>query len=383
MQKVNYFQVPSKIISGVGAVERVGEEAKRLGARKALIVTQKGILSLADNIMESLHRNGIAFEVFDDIEPEPSIETADTCGEHVRKGHFDLVVGIGGGSVLDVAKAGAMLGANEGSIRKYIGIDLVPKPGLPSIMIPTTAGTGSEQSYHSILFNRQEKSKQAVISSKLFTSAAIVDPVMTVPMPQAVTAASGMDALVHAIEAYVSVNAYVLTNVLAIEAIEMIASALRSAYANGQDVEARYKMVMASLLAGMADCNAGTGAVHAAAYPLGGTYQIPHGTANGLMLPYVMEYNLVGDLKKFSEIAGAMGQPIHGLNLRDAAISSVAAVRQLSKDINMPQRLRELNVPERDIPTLAEDMMKVTRLLANNPRKVTLEDAKSIYANAW
>jgi alcohol dehydrogenase class IV len=289
------------------------------------------------------------------------------------------VIGLGGGSPIDIAKTVAVMLGNQGDIADYFGVDLVPKPGVPSLIIPTTAGTGSEVTPIAILSDEEEKLKKGVVSQHLFPRVALLDPELTLGLPPAVTAATGMDALIHAIEAYTSVNATDLTDLLAARAIGLIADNLRAAYARGDNLAARAAMLEGSLLAGMAFANAGVTAVHAFAYPIGAEFHIPHGVANTLMLPAVMQFNLVGNLGKFAEVAELMGQPTEGLSLREAAEEAVEAVVQLAEDLGVPTSLGEFGVKEEHLPALAEGVMKVTRLLANNPRTLTQADAEEIY----
>ncbi len=268
---------------------------------------------------------------------------------------------------------------NPGKVDDYFGIDLIKEAGLKTILIPTTAGTGSEVTPIVILSDHHEKLKKGIVSSHLFPACALLDPELTVGLPPAVTAATGMDALIHAMEAFTSINANSITDMLAIQAMDLIYNNIRTAYANGSNIDARLKMLEGSMLAGMAFANAGVTAVHAFAYPIGAEFHIPHGIANTIMLTPVMEFNLIGNLEKFAQIARIFNEGSDGMSQRKLAKLGVAAVRELAADLNVPQRLSEYNVKEEDIPVLAEGVMKVTRLLANNPRTLRLEDAEAIY----
>ena len=296
----------------------------------------------------------------------------------------DSVIGMGGGSSLDIAKLVAAMAVNPGHISDYFGVDLLARPGLPLIAIPTTAGTGSEVTPIAILSDQAEHLKKGVVSSHLFPRLALLDPILTLGVPPAVTAFTGMDALIHAIEAYTSVNANSLTDHLAFRAMELTFGNLLTAYARGEDLEARSKMLEGSLLAGMAFANAGVTAVHAFAYPLGGEFHhIAHGLANSVMLPHVLRFNMLGNIPKFADISSAFGLLTDDLTDRQAAEEGLEAIEELMIDLNLPLRLRDLNVPEEAIPGMAQGVMKVTRLLANNPRRITLEDAERIYRSAW
>ena len=382
---ISIFRTTKRIISGVGAIELLGQEVEHLGAKKALIVTDPGMVEagIVERAERVLSEAKVPFVVFDGVEPEPRIEVATTCAARVKEHDCDLTIGLGGGSPMDVAKMGAILATNPDELDTYFGIDQVPNPGLPIIAAPTTAGTGSEVSPNAILLDTEEKLKKGVVSPHLFPQVAILDPELTVTMPPDITASTGMDALVHAIEAYTSLNATDRTDLLALRAIELISQNLRGAYANGADMEARTNMLEGSLIAGMAFCNAGTAAVHALAYPLGGAYGTSHGVSNTLMLSYVMGFNMIACVRKFAWIASAMGEITEGLSHFEAADRAVRAVEHLARDVQVPQKLREVGVPEGAIPDLAEGAMKVTRLLRNNPRQMTLKDATEIYRQAY
>jgi alcohol dehydrogenase class IV len=294
----------------------------------------------------------------------------------------DLVIGFGGGSAIDIAKSAAIMATNEAPIAGYFGIDLIPKPGLPTVMVPTTAGTGSEVTPIAILSDEGEKLKKGIVSPYLFPSIAILDPELTLGLPPNITASTGMDALIHAIEAYTSVNATDMTDILAFRAMELVYHNIRTAYANGNNLPARSSMMEGSLLAGMAFANAGVTAVHAFAYPIGAEFHIPHGVANTLMLPHVMRFNLLGNLSKFADISEAFDLSIEGMDELQTAEMFVEAIERLAKDLRVPKNLSEFGISEKDVPVLAEGVMKVTRLLANNPRVINLEDAVEIYKAA-
>lgn len=381
------FQIVPEIIFGRGAVEKVGKEAKRQGGSKALLIGDAGIAraGLLKKAEESLKKEGVKTVVFDGVEPEPWVEIADEAGEIAKEKNCDLIIGVGGGSSLDIAKAAAVLATNEGKARDYQGLNKVPKPGLPKIMIPTTAGTGSEVTFTAVLSSKEPRGKAGINSPYLFPELALLDPLLTLSVPPEITASTGMDALTHAIEAYTSLQASVITDALTLKAIELIAQNLPQAVAEGQNVEVREKMLLGSLLAGMALANAGVGAVHALAYPLGGLYRIPHGVANGLLLPYVMEFNLEKSLEKFARVAAAMGEETEGLSAKESAHRAVEAVNKLSGEIPIPRKLKELKakIGERDFPEMAASAMKVTRPLRNNPRLMTEGEAIKIYQKAF
>ena len=385
IDKVTLFRTTKRILFGVGSVEKIGTEAQLLKAKKVLIITDPGVIQvgLLESVEKSLQSVNLPFVIFDGVEPDPRIEVVEKSVEKAKKEGIDLIIGFGGGSSLDIAKVTSILITNPGKIDSFFGIDLVPHSGIPVILVPTTAGTGSEVTPIAILSDTKEKLKKGIVSPFLFPEVAIVDPKLTIGLPPSVTAFTGMDALTHAIEAYYSINATDLSDLLAFRAMELISKNLRMAYAHSENLVARSNMMEGSLLAGIAFANAGVGAVHAFAYPLGGEFHLAHGLINTLMLPYVMRYNILGCPYKFAQMAKAFGEKVEGISELVGAEIAVRFVERLSDDLRVPRRLRDVGIPEDAIPRLAEAAMKVTRLLANNPRKITLEDAVAIYKSAY
>jgi alcohol dehydrogenase class IV len=385
MDKVTLFRTTKRILFGVGSVEKIGTEAQLLKAKKVLIITDPGVIQagLLEGVEKSLQSVNLPFVIFDGVEPDPRIEVVEKSVKKAKKEGIDLIIGFGGGSSLDIAKVTSIMITNTGKIDSFFGVDLVPNPGVPVILIPTTAGTGSEVTPIAILSDTKEKLKKGIVSPTLFPEVAILDPKLTIGLPPSVTAFTGMDALTHAIESYYSINATDLSDLLAFRAMELLSKNLRMAYANGENLAARSCVLEGSLLAGIAFANAGVGAVHAFAYPLGGEFHLAHGLTNTLMLPYVMRYNILGCPSKFAQMAKAFGEKVEGISELIGAEIAVRFIERLSDDIRVPRRLRDVGIPEDAIPRLAEAAMKVTRLLANNPRKVTLEDAVAIYKSAY
>ena len=385
IEKLTLFRTTKRILFGLGAVEKIGTEAQLLKAKKVLIITDMGVIQagLLEGVEKSLQSAGLPFVIFDGVEPDPRIEVVEKSIEKAKKEGIDLIIGFGGGSSLDIAKVTSIMITNPGKIDSFFGVDLVPNPGIPVILIPTTAGTGSEVTPIAILSDTKEKLKKGIVSAYLFPEVAIVDPKLTVGLPPSVTAFTGMDALTHAIESFYSINATDLSDLLAFRAMELISKNIRMAFANGENLVARSNMMEGSLLAGIAFANAGVGAVHAFAYPLGGEFHLAHGLTNTLMLPYVMRYNILGCPSKFAQMAKAFGERVEGISELVGAEIAVRSIERLSDDLRVPRRLRDVGIPENAIPGLAEAAMKVTRLLANNPRKVTLEDAIAIYKSAY
>jgi len=384
MDMVRVFSTTPRIIMGPGSVKTIGAEVKTLGISRVLIVTDKGVIAagLMKPIEESLKASKVKYAVFDKVEPDPRYEIVADCVETARQSKAQMLIGLGGGSPMDITKVSAVMLTNKGPIGSYFGIGLIPKPGLPTILIPTTAGTGSEVTPIAILSDEGEKLKKGIVSPYLYPAMGVLDPELTTGLPPHVTAATGMDALIHAIEAYTSINASTITDMYCIKAIELISKNLRTAFAKGDNIEARTAMMEAALLAGIGFANAGVTAVHAFAYPIGAEFHIPHGVANTLMLPHVIRFNVLGNLEKFAQLAKPFGLPVEGLDNLAVVDRVIATIDRLADDIRVPRHLADFGVKEKDIPMLAEGVMKVTRLLANNPRTLTLDDAKRIYKAA-
>ena len=381
MSRVTLFRTIPRIVMGAGALKQLADEVKALKADKILIVTDQGLIDagLVKKAKDILEKAGIKCAVFGEVEADPRYEIVAECVEMVRRENADLLIGLGGGSPIDIAKVSAVMATNEGPISEYFGIDLIPNAGLPTLIVPTTAGTGSEVTPIAILSDHTEKLKKGIVSQYLFPSVALLDSELTLGLPAQVTAATGMDALIHAVESYTSKNATSISDMFARQAIQLIAANIRTAYADGSNLTARSNMLEGSLLAGIAFCNAGVTAVHAFAYPIGAEFHIPHGVANSIMLTPVMEFNKLGNLERFAEMAEYLGENTAGLSTRDAASAAVQAMRTLAADLKIPDHLSEFGIKEEDIPELAEGVMKVTRLLANNPRELTQKDAEAIY----
>lgn len=381
MNGIRLLQITPRIVMGPGSLDRIGEESKRLGASRITIVTDKGLVEsgIVTRAEAMLEADGMTVSRFDAVEADPRYEVAAVAADHAKQHGAELILGIGGGSSLDIAKVAAVLVTNPDPVSAYFGIDLIPLRGLPTILVPTTAGTGSEATPIAILSDHGEKLKKGIVSPFLFPNTAILDAELTLGLPPKVTAATGMDALIHAVEAYTSKNATRITDMYAMEAMKLIFENIRTAYSNGTDLPAREAMLEGSLLAGIAFANAGVTAVHAFAYPIGAEFHIPHGVANSMMLGPVMEFNMLGNLTKFACMAEAFGEHVGGRNQREAARAAVKALQTLAEDLRIPCHLGEFGIKSEDIPMLAEGVMKVTRLLANNPRELTFEDAQEIY----
>ena len=381
--QIAYFKSAKKLITGKGAVNALKDELSRLGVTKAAVITDKGVsqsggLSL---VTDQLQPN--RFVVYDDIPPEPEISVIENCAAELRGIDVDGIIAVGGGSAIDSAKVLSVSMTHNGKISALFGEDNVMSRDIPLIAIPTTAGTGSEVTNIAILSDPEEQLKKGIVSEYLLPDVAIVSAEMTVSCPAIVTAASGIDALVHAIEAYLSVNASAITDALAIKAISLIYPALPKAFADGTNLQARDDMATGSLLAGLAFGNAGAGAVHALAYPLGGRYHLSHGMSNAVMLPHVMKANALVSQARVVDIGKAMNLETHGCSTSEIVTLVLQAIEKICRDVEIPATLKHFGIPEEDIPALAIDASKVTRLLRNNPRTLTVDDIENIYRQAF
>ncbi|PLR66283.1 iron-containing alcohol dehydrogenase [Bacillus sp. UMB0893] len=379
---ISTFSMANKLITGSDALSQLPDEMIRLGMKNPLIVTDK-ILIQAGVVKQVQELLPMEAGLFSDVNPEPEIEIVDQCVHVIREGSHDGLIAVGGGSALDIGKAASVMATNTGRIDEYFGINQVKVHGLPLVAIPTTAGTGSEVTNISILSDTAEQVKKGIVSPFLLPDAAIVSPKMTLTCPPSVTAASGVDALVHAIEAYISNFASPITDSLAIGAIKLISTHLPIAYANPGLIESREAMSTGSLMAGLAFGNAGVGAVHALAYPLGGRFHMAHGVSNSLLLPYVMKWNKTACLERFRDIAEALGVKADDLSDEEAADAAIEAMIRICRQVQIPQSLREFNIPESALSEMAQEAAKQTRLLRNNPRELSVSDMEEIYRAAY
>ncbi len=384
-EKMHVFYSPHKILFGLNAAKAVASEVAVLGGKKPLVVTDPGVVQagLLTPVLKSLEQTSVPYVVFDRVEPEPPARLVDQGAEIFKKQGCDMVIGVGGGSSLDVAKGISVMAANQGSVLDFCGFDLLKNRGAPKILLPTTSGTGSEVTRVFVITDEAENTKKAVYSPYVLAEVAIVDPLLTMSMPQKVTADTGLDALVHAIETYVSMNATPFSDILAEKAIQWIGMYLPMAWAKGSNLTARYYMALAATVAGMAFASGGLGAVHGLCYPLGTEYHMSHGRSNAIMLPHVMKFNLPGNPEKFAKIASLLGRDVEGLSCLEAAEMAVEAVEDLLEAVQVPYHLRDYGIAESDLPKLVEGGMKQTRLFVPNPRDLTEEDVRSIFQEAY
>lgn len=376
---------PTQIQFGAGSIKDLAGTVSSFGGSNVLLVIDPGLVKagLVDHVTTPLKDGGISFTLYDSIDPEPGLKLADKGCKLAKKNKCDCVVGVGGGSAMDVAKAISILVTNGGKAVDYLGLGKIKKKGIPSIMVPTSAGTGAEVTFTAVFINEKTGSKGGMNGDPLYPDAAILDPSLTVSLPPHITAFTGIDALTHALEAYTSTQAHPISEMYSLEAIDLIARHLPAAYANGDNLEARSGMLLGSLLGGKALATAGVGLVHAMAYPMGGMFGIGHGLANAVLLPYVVEYNLIGNYDKFATLASVLGQNIDDLTVREAATLCVEALFDLNMDVGVPATLADLDIPRDKIPEMAEIALTVTRPVENNPRKPSLGDVIAIYETAY
>ncbi len=383
--KAHIFYSPNKIIFGPETAKSLGNEVLQLSGKKVFVVTDPGVVKadLLQPIKASLESFKIPYVVYDRVEPEPPIRCVKEATEKFLSERCDVIVGLGGGSALDVAKGVSVLAANGGNLLDMVGIDLVKKRGAPKILIPTTSGTGSEVTRVLVVTDENDNTKKVVNSIYALADVALIDPLLTLALPPKVTADTGTDALVHAIETYVSGNATPFSDILAERAIQWIAAYLPVAWAKGSNLEARYFMSLAATSAGMAFASGGLGAVHALAYPIGTECHLSHGRSNAIMLPHIMKYNLSGNPEKYANIAALMGKGIEGLSATKGALLSIEAVRELLEAVQIPYHLRDYKISKGDFPKFVEGAMKFARLFVPNPRDLTEKDVLSIYEGAY
>jgi alcohol dehydrogenase len=382
-EQVFEFFIPSVTKMGIGAVKQLGASAKFLGGTKALLVTDKGMVSLgvADQMKQLLEDSGVQTVIFGGAEPNPTDLNVREGLKAYRENKCDMLVSLGGGSSHDCAKGIGIVATNEGDIRDFAGIDSVPKPLPPFIAINTTAGTASEMTRFAVITNTDIHVKMIFATARITPTIAINDPVLMVGMPPALTAATGMDALTHAIEAYVAALANPVTDACALAAVRLVAEYLPQAVANGDNLEARDKMAYAEYLAGMAFNNAGIGIVHAMAHQPGALLNKPHGVCNAILLPHGCAFNLIACPQRFADVAIAMGVNPAGLTTMEVAEKGVEAIRKLSVSVGIPAGLGEIGVKESDIPLLSENAIKDICCLFN-PRKIKIEDITRLYKEA-
>jgi alcohol dehydrogenase len=397
------FSCAREIIFGLHAVKRLGSAVQKLGCKYPLVVTDQTVkdIGLLEGVNSALKDSGINYGLFDKSEPEPSISFVNDNYKKIRDKKYDAIIALGGGSVIDLGKAFAILISFGGNIADYLGEGKIPGPTVPIVAVPTTAGTGSSVSPTIVLTDKAANTKKGVRDNRLRPDFAIVDPLLTLSCPPFITACVGIDVLAHAVESYTAIpfeylpvspeeddavvyhGAYPLTDGIARDAITLVGKNLRIAVDQGRNIDARKNMALANIMAGMAFSNSGTTAVHAMALPLGAVSHAPHGLVNGLLLPHVLEYNIPVCAQRLTNIACWLGERIEGLSEFEAARKAVDHIKKLIIDVGLPSRMREIGVKESDIRAMAENTIQLESLLRLNPRKLSLEDIESIYRSAF
>jgi len=373
---------PPRIVFGNGCAPQCADFLAQHGVKRVLLVSSTPVLPLLGAVTDALKKSGVALLVSVPVDREPTQEVFENILSAARTEKIDGVLGIGGGSAIDVAKLVAALISGKQTANEVFGINLLRGRDLPLVCLPTTAGTGAEVSPNAILLDVSDELKKGVVSPHLVPDAAFVDPLLTVSVPSAVTAATGLDALTHCIEAYANKFAHPIVDTYALQGIQLISANLVRAVRDGQDVDARAALALGSLYGGLCLGPVNTAAVHALAYPLGGKFHIAHGVSNALLLPHVLRFNYSVAPERYAEIAAALGIARNGSDL-SAAEYGVEYLSQLSRDCGVPQKLSVLNIPRAAIPEMAKSAMKVTRLLKNNPRELAEADAVGIYEAAY
>ena len=387
MVSARAFLVPPALIFGSGASEKVGEEVGKLGVKKGLIVTDEVLLKLGvlEGIEQALTQARIQFAIYSGVFTEPTVEFVEEGLEAYKENGCDFLLAVGGGSAIDTTKAIAVMATNAGSIENYRGANKVREKGAPLIAVPTTAGTGSEVTQFTIITDTKRDIKMLIASPFLIPQKAIVDPLLTLSMPRGLTAATGIDALTHAIEAYVSVKAQPMSDIFALSAIELISGNLRQAWSNGNNREAREKTMLGALQAGIAFSNSSVALVHGMSRPIGAYFHVAHGVSNAALLSVVTEFSLIGNPERYARIARAMGENVGGLTALEAAELAAEAIARLIEDIEIPS-LEELEVDEEKLDKLALQMAEdaiASGSPANNPRQATKEEIVELYKLAY
>ncbi|MDQ7938872.1 iron-containing alcohol dehydrogenase [Lactiplantibacillus sp. WILCCON 0030] len=380
------FLMPSVNFFGPGVISKIGDRAKMLGMKKPVIVTDKFLEGLKDGAVEqtldSLKAAGVDYVVYNNVEPNPKIRNIKEVKKLYEESGADSIITVGGGSAHDTGKGAGIILTNGDDITKLAGIETLDKALPPLIAVNTTAGTGSELTRHAVITNEETHLKFVVVSWRNIPLVSFNDPTLMLDVPKGLTAATGMDAFVQAVEPYVSVDHNPITDSQCVEAIKLIETSLREAVANGHNLDARTKMVEAEMLAGMAFNNANLGYVHAMAHQLGGQYDAPHGVCCALLLPYVEEYNIIACPDRFTQLAEIMGENTEGLSTRDAAELAIKAMKQLSEDVGIPHSIKEIGAKPEDFELMAENALKDGNAFSN-PRKGTKEDIIKIFQAAY
>ncbi len=374
---------PRKTLFGVGSVEKVADEMKMLGGKKVLLVTDENVvkIKIADKVLGPFSSAGLETDVWDKVEPEPTMPVAEALTKYVREKEYDSVIGLGGGSSLDMAKVAALMKVNPGDFAGYVEGKPLGKRGIPLLAIPTTSGTGSEATATLVVTHKEMKT--GITHPYIMPDTALVDPALTVSLPQRTTANTGMDALSHAIEAYMSIKNNPYADAYCLQSMRIISENIRLAYAQSGNIEARSYMAMGSMLGGLSIANSSTCGGHALAYGFAVMKQLPHGFTCAMSLPFIMEYNLLAIPERLGDIAKALGEDTSGMHPREAAYEAVNAVARLNHDLGIPLSLEELGAKHEEIPKMADETMRIARLLSVNPRSMNRDEAVAVFERMY
>lgn len=383
MNTLYSFQTAGKIVAGEGALKELHHHLSMFGeVKNALLVSTPFFQtnSFNDSITKQLQEAGISYEIIAEIQPEPTLDHIEDIFGRMAGKEYDLLIGLGGGSVLDATKLLSVMSTNSIPLRSMVGTDKVEQPGIPTVLIPTTSGTGSEVTPNAIVTIPEEELKEGVVSRYLLPNLVLLDPLLTLSLPKPITAATGMDAFTHSFESFISNKSNPISDMFALESMRLISRSILEAYHNGNNIKARHDMLLGSTYGGMALTAAGTAAVHALAYPLGGKFHIPHGEANSMLLPHVTRYNLDQIQDRMAIISKEIGL-VKDIRIKEdeAAELLIEQMERWTKELEIPQDLKTFGVKEEDVAELAVAAAKVTRLLNNNPKAMDLKDIESIY----
>jgi alcohol dehydrogenase class IV len=386
MATTRTFRMPVSIF-GRGSSDNAGVELKALGAKRVFIVTDEVLWKMGalEKIIAGLKTQGLEFEVFDKLPTEPTVDFVIEGTRLIKESGCNIILAVGGGTPIDTAKAISVMSRNKGKIAEYMGANKVPNPGMPLVAIPATAGTGSEVTVFSIITDTGTDVKMLISSPHLMPVLAIVDPLLTLTMPRRLTAATGLDALTHSIESYVSRKAQPMTDMLALSAMKLLSANLPRAWTDGNDLEAREKTLLGAFQAGLAFGNASVALVHGMSRPIGACFHVAHGMSNAVLLGPVMDFSLTGNPRRYAEIAAAIGEDIAGLDDMEAAKAGANAVKDLIKRLEIP-RLRELSIDKDKFIKLIPQMIDAAIASGspdNNPRIATKEEMAEIYRQAY
>lgn len=376
------FQTAKRIIIGRGATNSLAEHLSVFeNVKHVYIIAQKSMQRIGklEEIVDALSEAGIYAEWNTEVEREPTADNIKNVFKQVPRDRCDLLIGIGGGSILDATKLISVMLTNDQTLENMTGIDRIANPGIPTVLIPTTAGTGSEVTPNAIVTFAEQQLKIGIVSRHLLPELVVLDPVLTLTVPKSVTAATGMDAFTHALESFISKKANPISNMLALEAIKLISKNLVKAYQAGDDLDAREGMLLGSMYGGMALSTAGTAAVHALAYPLGGRFHITHGVANSMLLPHVMRFNQDAIQSKLQQVASVMNLGDDTATEDQAAEQVIHQLEEWVKVLEIPNNLSNFGVEERHVPELAIAAANVTRLMVNNPKPMSISDIENVY----